>query len=89
MLDLQMPGLSGSDVQRALNRADAQVPVIIITAHDAPTAREECMRDGAIAYLCKPLDERTLLRRLRAGARHASLMDHGPGRHEGSGRLAC
>lgn len=72
MLDLQMPGLSGSDVQRALNRADAHVPVIIITAHDAPAAREECLREGAIAYLCKPLDERSLLSALgqALGARH-------------------
>jgi two-component system, LuxR family, response regulator FixJ len=72
MLDLQMPGLSGSDVQRALNRADAHVPVIIITAHDAPAAREECLREGAVAYLCKPLDERMLFTALNIalGARH-------------------
>jgi len=61
LLDLQMPGLSGTDVQRALNRAGARFPVIIITAHDAPGAREECIREGAAAYLCKPLDERVLL----------------------------
>jgi FixJ family two-component response regulator len=60
MLDLQMPGLSGTDVQRALNTAGTHLPVIIITAHDAPAAREECMRAGAVAYLCKPLDERKL-----------------------------
>jgi FixJ family two-component response regulator len=61
MLDLQMPGLSGVEVQRALNHADAHLPVIIITAHDVASAREQCLREGAIAFLCKPLDERTLL----------------------------
>ena len=72
MLDLQMPGLSGTDVQRALNRADVHLPVIIITGHDAPSAREECMRHGAIAYLCKPLDERMLFGALglALGIRH-------------------
>jgi FixJ family two-component response regulator len=72
LLDLQMPGLSGTDVQRALNRAGAHIPVIIITAHDAPGSREECMREGAVAYLCKPLDERVLLHALRValGAPH-------------------
>jgi FixJ family two-component response regulator len=72
MLDLQMPGLSGSDVQRALNRLEAHVPVIIITAHDAAAAREQCIRDGAVAYLCKPLDERMLFTALNIalGARH-------------------
>ncbi len=61
MLDLQMPGLSGVDVQRALNREGASIPVIIITAHDSPSAREECLREGAIAYLCKPLDRWVML----------------------------
>jgi FixJ family two-component response regulator len=66
LLDLQMPGLSGADVLRALNRAGAHIPTIIVTAHDSPGAREECMREGAVAYLCKPLDERVLLTALRA-----------------------
>jgi FixJ family two-component response regulator len=65
LLDLQMPGLSGADVLRALNRSGAHIPTIIVTAHDSPGAREECKRLGAVAYLCKPLDERVLLGALR------------------------
>jgi FixJ family two-component response regulator len=65
LLDLQMPGLSGADVQRALNREGAHIPTIIITAHDSPGAREECTRLGAVAYLCKPLDESVLLAAVR------------------------
>jgi len=61
LLDLQMPGLSGADVLRALKRVGARFPLIIITAHDASAMREECMREGVAAYLCKPLDERVLL----------------------------
>lgn len=61
VLDLQMPNLRGADVQRALNRAGAHFPVIILTGHDSPGAREECFREGAVAYLCKPPDERLLL----------------------------
>jgi FixJ family two-component response regulator len=61
VLDLQMPGLSGADVQRALNQAGVHFPVIIMTANASPGAREECLREGAVAYLSKPLDERTLL----------------------------
>lgn len=61
VLDLQMPDISGTEVQRALNLAGAHFPVVIITAHDAPALREECIRLGAIAYLCKPLDVRSLL----------------------------
>ncbi len=61
MLDLQMPGLSGTEVQRALNCAGAHFPVIVMTANDAPGVREECMRQGAVAYLSKPVDVLVLL----------------------------
>jgi FixJ family two-component response regulator len=61
VLDLQMPDLRGADVQRALNRAGAQFPVIILTANGLPGAREECFREGTVAYLRKPPDERLLL----------------------------
>jgi FixJ family two-component response regulator len=70
VLDLQMPGLSGSDVQRALNRAGVNVPVVVITAHDSALARAECLREGAIAYLCKPVDERALFDALKLASSH-------------------
>jgi FixJ family two-component response regulator len=61
LLDLQMPALSGQEVKQALNLAGAHFPVIIMTAHDAPSMRDECMRAGAVDYLCKPIDARTLM----------------------------
>jgi FixJ family two-component response regulator len=62
VLDLQMPGLSGTEVQRQLRTAGASFPIVIITAHDSPNLREECMSAGAIDYLCKPLDIRALVK---------------------------
>ena len=59
-----MPDLSGVEVQKALNHAGAQFPVVILTAHDSPSAREECMREGAVAYLCKPMDAQLLFNAL-------------------------
>jgi FixJ family two-component response regulator len=61
LLDLQMPDVPGTEVQKALNLAGAKFPVIIITANDAPGVREESTRLGAVAYLCKPLDVFALL----------------------------
>ncbi len=61
ILDLQMPDVSGGEIQRALKRMGARTAVIIITARDSPGAREECMRRGAVAYLCKPLAPASLL----------------------------
>jgi FixJ family two-component response regulator len=61
ILDMNMPGLSGSDVQRELDLVQARIPVIILTAHDSPAAREECLRLGAHAFLTKPIDIPVLL----------------------------
>jgi len=68
LLDLQMPDLSGTEVQQALNLAGAKFPVIIITAHDAPNVREESIRLGAVSYLCKPLDVAELLQAVTAAS---------------------
>lgn len=61
VLDLQMPGLSGLDVQRLLAAGGVRLPTIIITADDAPETRERCLSAGTTAYLCKPFDDGTLL----------------------------
>ena len=61
VLDLHMPGMSGFEVQGALARAHADVPVVIITGHDTPEARERALKLGATAYLCKPVDDEALL----------------------------
>ena len=55
VLDLQMAGLSGRDVQKQLIGLQSPIPLIIITAHDEPTIREQCLADGAAAFLRKPL----------------------------------
>lgn len=55
ILDFQMPGLTGRDVQRQLALAQIHMPIIVVTAHDQPAIREQCLADGAIAYLAKPL----------------------------------
>jgi FixJ family two-component response regulator len=61
VMDLQMPGLSGVEVQTTLKRAGVHLPIIIITGHDEPETRKKCMGLGAAAYLQKPLDGEVLL----------------------------
>lgn len=61
LLDLQMPDLSGQELQRTLKLAGETFPIVIISAHDAPNIREECMGLGAVAYLNKPMDIGALL----------------------------
>lgn len=61
VLDLHMPGMSGFEVQGALARAHAGVPVVIVTGHDTPEARTRALKLGVKAYLCKPVDDEALL----------------------------
>ncbi|HZF14476.1 MAG TPA: response regulator [Steroidobacteraceae bacterium] len=66
VLDLHMVGLTGRDVQRHIAAAKLAFPVIIMTAHDEPLLREQCMADGATAYLRKPLVGDALLGSIRS-----------------------
>jgi FixJ family two-component response regulator len=61
VLDYQMPGLTGRDVQRRLALAQISLPIIVVTAHDQPALREQCLADGAVAYLAKPLHREPLV----------------------------
>ena len=56
VLDLQMPGISGLDLQRELVRAGIRLPVVVITGHDEPGMQARCLAAGAGAYLRKPLE---------------------------------
>ena len=55
VLDLQMPGLTGRDVQRRLLSMKINLPVILITAHDDIVTQQQSLSDGAANYLRKPL----------------------------------
>jgi len=69
VIDLHMPGLSGLDVLRQLVQLRVRVPAIVITAHDEPETRAQCLSAGAQAYLCKPLDAKLLLDTIREVSR--------------------
>ena len=69
VLDLRMPHVSGFDVQRALKQANAQVPVVIITGDDSPESRADALRQGAKAYLRKPVDDATLIDAIQSAIR--------------------
>jgi CheY-like chemotaxis protein len=60
LLDLLMPGMSGLDVLRALQTDNNQVPVIVVTAEDQPSGREECLQLGAAGVIDKPRAGREL-----------------------------
>jgi FixJ family two-component response regulator len=62
VLDVQMPGVSGLDVQRQLNKRGSQMPIIFITGHGDIPMSVRAMKAGAIEFLTKPFRDRDLLR---------------------------
>lgn len=68
LLDINLPGLSGLDVLRAIRTRD-DLPVIIMTARDAVDARIEGLDLGADDYIVKPFVLAELMARLRAVGR--------------------
>ena len=61
VLDIQMPGLSGFELQERLAEAQVTIPIIFITAHDDVLTRERALK-GGVAYLPKPFDAHSLLK---------------------------
>ena len=61
VVDLQMPEMTGLELQGELGRIGARIPTIVITAHNENGLRERCLAAGAMAYLVKPLDGRELI----------------------------
>jgi len=65
ILDIRMPGLSGTDLFNQLCKADDSPPVVFITGHgDIPTG-VRAMKEGAVDFLTKPVDDEKLLSAVR------------------------
>ena len=74
LLDIQLPGVDGLTVARALKAEPAtkEIPIVGISAHAMPEDEARALQAGCIAYLRKPLDTRhflDLMERLLGGAR--------------------
>ena len=61
LIDLQMPNMTGLQLQQYLAGAGIFIPTIIITANDESGSKERCMALGATAYMIKPLRKTELL----------------------------
>jgi len=84
VLDLQMPMMTGVELQQRLLQLDDPPPVIIITAHDEPKTRERCLALGAVRYLRKPIEGDVLIDSIQeavAARRDAAERNAGRDRH--------
>jgi FixJ family two-component response regulator len=61
ILDIELPGMSGLQLQEVLSDLHDSIPVIFITGHDRPGMEERTLRLGALAYHRKPFDDQAIL----------------------------
>jgi FixJ family two-component response regulator len=61
LLDLQMPGLSGLDLQQSLARMEERLPIIFLTGHGDIPVSVRAMKAGAVDFLTKPVQREALL----------------------------
>ena len=65
VLDLQLPGLSGLDLQKRMSEAGLETPIVFLTGHGDIPASVKAMKAGAVEFLTKPVDEEDLLRAIQ------------------------
>jgi FixJ family two-component response regulator len=61
VLDLQLPGLSGLELQKRMAEAGSETPIVFLTGHGDIPASVKAMKAGAVEFLTKPVDEQDLL----------------------------
>jgi FixJ family two-component response regulator len=66
VVDLHMPGMSGLEMLREMQRRGMSLPTVIMTVSYGPQARELCRDAGASVFLCKPIDGSMLMEAIAA-----------------------
>ena len=64
--EIQMPGMSGLELQARLKEEQYNIPIIFIASNGGGRMRIQAMREGAVEFLAKPLDYQLLLQTVRA-----------------------
>ena len=75
VLDVQLPGLSGLDLQHELAKAGAQIPIIFITGHGDIPMSVRAMKAGAIEFLTKPFRDEDLLNAIEQAINRGRQME--------------
>ena len=74
LTDLDMPGLSGTDLLKAVKEQSPDTPVIVITAYGTIDSAVDAMKSGAYHYLTKPVNRDVLLHTLEQALKFSGLV---------------
>ena len=66
IVDVQLPGITGLELQERLARADNRVPIVFVSAQGTQANRERAMSRGATGFLSKPFRRADLVRLVEA-----------------------
>ena len=69
LTDLKMPGMSGLDLQATLRDKGVNLPVVVLSAHGDVSTRRSALKNGALNFLEKPVDDDVLIDVLRNAVR--------------------
>ena len=75
IVDVQMPGIDGLQLQSHLAAAGCGIPIIFITAYESKDSRQRAMQAGAAAFLGKPFSDEQLLQIIRSALRFSQKND--------------
>jgi FixJ family two-component response regulator len=75
IVDVQMPGMNGLQLQSHLAAAKCGIPIIFITAYESKDSRQRAMQAGAAAFLGKPFSDEQLLQTIRSALRFSHRDD--------------
>jgi DNA-binding NtrC family response regulator len=81
VLDVNLPGLSGLDLQQELAKVDVQIPTIFITGHADIPMTVRAMKAGALEFLTKPCRDEDLLNAIKQAierGRQIAQLKHAP-----------
>ena len=66
VLDLNLPGMNGLQLQKQLLSEEWGLPVVVVTSHDSDGTRDAALRMGAVSYLEKPFNTQQFLASVHA-----------------------
>src|SRR6201997_2411031 len=75
VLDVQLPGISGLDLQQELANGDAQIPIIFLTAYGDIPMTVRAIKAGAIEFLTKPFRDEDLLNAVDQAIKHGCQIE--------------
>jgi FixJ family two-component response regulator len=73
VLDVQLPGLSGLDLQQELAKLDTPIPIIFITGYGDISTSVRAIKAGAIEFLTKPFRDEDLLNAIEQAIKRSPL----------------